>query len=114
MLFVSQQKYKSQVSHGNAENQAELWLRPQNNHLSKQMDLAFKIHHKQVTFHGWKRNVTYDKEPWNLYRQSHINFTLGEEKQKIEKKNILAKELFALSQIVNYLIMMLKKHRKKL
>lgn len=39
-------KYKPQVLHDNPENQAELWPLPQNKHLSKQMDLAFKIYNK--------------------------------------------------------------------
>lgn len=37
-------KYKPQVLRDNPENQAELWPLPQNKHLSKQMDLAFKIY----------------------------------------------------------------------
>lgn len=41
---------KSQVLRGSPENQAELWPLPQNKHLSKQMDLIFKINHKQTCY----------------------------------------------------------------
>lgn len=43
-------KDKSQVLRGSPENQAELWPVPQNKHLSKQMDLIFKINHKQTCY----------------------------------------------------------------
>ncbi len=43
-------KYEPQVLRDNPENQAELWPLPQNKHLSKQMDLVFKIYNKYTTY----------------------------------------------------------------
>lgn len=48
-------KDKSQVLRGSPENQAELWPLPQNKHLSKQMDLIFKIDHKQTCYVLWMK-----------------------------------------------------------
>lgn len=48
-------KDKSQVLRGRPENQAELWPLPQNKHLSKQMDLIFKIDHKQTCYVLWMK-----------------------------------------------------------
>lgn len=76
-------KYKPQVLHDNPENQAEFWPQPQNKHLSKQMDLVFKMYHKQTSYGPWmwwKRNI--DKELWSLNRHKRGNFSFLTKKKK--------------------------------
>lgn len=74
-------KYKPQVLHDNPENQAEFWPQPQNKHLSKQMDLVFKMYHKQTSYGPWMRwKSNIDKELWNLNRNKRGNFSFFDKK----------------------------------